>query len=139
MGTCRSRRRFCGACRWRTCRRDLQLARTCNLHPARILETLTLLEMTMNARERLAAAAEWLGYNDEQLSFGLRNAFDALRLYDYAQAHPNLPEMADEWEESDLIAALGYSPFEFDQTEAMISHEANTSGADKAAKAMRAA
>jgi hypothetical protein len=91
--------------------------------------------MTMNARERLAAAAEWLGYNHEQLSFGLRNAFDALRLYDYAQAHPNLPEMADDWEESDLIAALGYSPL----TEAIISHEADTSGADKAAEAMRAA
>jgi len=47
--------------------------------------------------------------------------------------------MADEWEESDLIAALGYSPFEFDHTEAPIWHEADTSGADKAAEAMRVA
>lgn len=93
----------------------------------------------MNARERLAAAADWLGYNEEQLSFGLRSAFDALRLYDYAQAHPELNEMADEWEESHLIAALGYSPFELDLTEAPISHEAETSGADKAAEAIRAA
>ncbi|VVE18347.1 MULTISPECIES: hypothetical protein [Pandoraea] len=93
----------------------------------------------MNARERLAAVADWLGYNDEQLSFGLRNAFDALRLYDYSQAHPELPEMADEWEESDLIAALGYSPYEFDQSEAILSHEADTSGAGKAAEAIRAA
>jgi len=95
--------------------------------------------MTMNACERLAAAANWLGGNDEQLSFGLRTAFDALRLYDYAQARPDLPEMADEWDESDLIAAQGYSPFELDHTEAPTSHEADTSGADKAAEAIRAA
>lgn len=93
----------------------------------------------MNARERLTAAADWLGYNHEQLSFGLRNAFDALRLYDYAQAHPCLPEMADEWDEPDLVAALGYSPFELDDTGSPISHEADTSGSDKAADAMRVA
>lgn len=93
----------------------------------------------MNARERLAAAAEWLGWNHEQLSFGLRNAFDALRLHDYAMARPDLPEMADEWEEKDLIAALGYSPWAVDETEAPISHEAETSGADKAAEAIYAA
>jgi hypothetical protein len=65
----------------------------------------------VNARERVAAVAAWLGWNHETLSFGLRNAVDALRLYDYAQAHPELPEIADEWEDSDLIAAIGYSPF----------------------------
>lgn len=93
----------------------------------------------MNARERLAAAADWLGWNHEALSFGLRNAFDALRLYDYAQAHPELPEMADSWDEVDLIAALGYSPFALDDAESPVTHEAETSGADKAAEAIRAA
>lgn len=84
----------------------------------------------MNARETLAHAAEWLGWQEESMSYGLRNAFDALRLYDYAQAHPELPEMADDWEESDFIAAIGYNPFSGED------HEAKTSGADAAAKAM---
>ena len=54
-----------------------------------------VLEIPINARERLAAAALWLGSNHEDLSDGLCNAFDGLRLYDYAQAHDQLPEMAD--------------------------------------------
>lgn len=66
----------------------------------------------MNAREQLAAVADWLGWQDESLSFGLRNSMDALRLYDYAQAHPNLHEMADEWPSRTRIAALGYDPLE---------------------------
>ena len=41
----------------------------------------------LNSREILAAAEAWLGWNDEDLSSGLRCAFDALRLYDYDQAH----------------------------------------------------
>jgi hypothetical protein len=65
----------------------------------------------MNAREMLSNVADWLGWQDEDLSAKLHNAFDALRLYDYAQNHPDLPEMADEWEEEDLINALGYNPF----------------------------
>lgn len=84
----------------------------------------------MNARERLAAVAEWLGWQEETLSFGLRNAFDGLRLYDYAQAHPNLPEMADEWKPRSRIAALGYDPM--DGT----NHEAETTGASEVASAM---
>lgn len=84
----------------------------------------------MNARERLADAAEWLGWNDEDLSAGLRNAFDGLRLYDYAQTHPDLPEMADEWEPGDRVAILGYDPLaEGRET----YHEAETSGAMQAA------
>jgi len=70
----------------------------------------TNLEKRMYSRERLAHAAEWYGWQSEELNSRLRNAFDALRLYDYAQAHPSLPEMADEWEAADLIAALGYNP-----------------------------
>lgn len=42
----------------------------------------------MNAREQIAAIAEWLGWQEESLSYGLRNAMDALRLFDYAQSHP---------------------------------------------------
>ena len=37
-----------------------------------------------NAREQLADVAEWLGWQDECLAFGLVNAYDALRLYDLA-------------------------------------------------------
>jgi hypothetical protein len=87
----------------------------------------------MNARETLAQAAEWLAWQEESMSFGLRNAFDALRLYDYAQAHPELPEMADDWEETHFIAAIGYNPF------SGMDHEAATSGADAAAEAMNMA
>lgn len=75
----------------------------------------------MNSRELLAAAAEWLGWQDEDLSARLRNAFDALRLYDFAQTHPNLPEMADEWEAEQLIQAIGYNPFEQDYSESNVS------------------
>ncbi len=64
----------------------------------------------MNAREQLSTVAEWLGWQDEALSFGLRNSMDALRLYDYAQARSNLPEMADEWTSGQRKAALGYDP-----------------------------
>lgn len=91
----------------------------------------------MNAREQLAAIADWLGWQEESLSFGLRNSMDALRLYDYAQAHPNLPEMADEWTPSILIAELGYNPFE--QAEATNGREVKETGATGAAKAMKAA
>lgn len=87
----------------------------------------------MNARERLAAAAEWLGWNDEDLSAGLRNAFDGLRLYDYAQARDDLPEMADEWPAKERIDALGYDPL------GGAYHDAESSGAASAADALKAA
>lgn len=65
----------------------------------------------MNAREILAAAADWLGWQDEDLSFGLKSAEDAIKLYAYSQANSgSLPEMADEWEPKDRRAALGYDP-----------------------------
>lgn len=86
-----------------------------------------------NAREILKAAEDWYGWNSESLSAGLRNAFDALRLWDYAQAHTHLPEMADEWKAKDLVKALGYNPFEEP------NHEAKTTGAVEAAEALSAA
>lgn len=64
----------------------------------------------MNAREILVAAADWLGWQEENMSFGLKSAEDAIKLYAYAQAHPELPEMADEWEPKDRRKALGYEP-----------------------------
>lgn len=65
----------------------------------------------MNSRETLAHIADWLGWQDETLSSGLHNSFDALRLYDYWQTHENrLDEAADEWESSERVAALGYDP-----------------------------
>lgn len=63
-----------------------------------------------NAREHLAVVAEWLSFQDESLSFGLVNAYDAMRLYDHSHANPHLGDFADEWLEQDRIAALGYDP-----------------------------
>jgi hypothetical protein len=64
----------------------------------------------MNARELLAAVADWLGWQDEDMSYGLKSGEDALKLYAYAQAHDELGEMADEWEPKDRKKALGYDP-----------------------------
>ena len=82
-----------------------------------------------NAWEMLVIVDDWLGWQDGDLSAKLRNAFDALRLYDYAQSHPDLPEMADEWEEGCLINAIGYNPFEQDYKE---SNETGARGAEVA-------
>lgn len=89
----------------------------------------------MNARQRLSEAAEWLGWNDENLSSGLRTAFDALRLYDYAQAHPELPEMADDWDPELISQVLGYDPLAANAQQ----HEAPTSGVDVVVRAMQEA
>ncbi len=91
----------------------------------------------MNAREQLAAVADWLGWQEESLSFGLRSAMDGLRLYDYAQAHPDLPEMADEWRPSSRIAALGYDPLAV--PEAAEGREVADTGAARASSAMKLA
>lgn len=85
----------------------------------------------MNAREQLAAVADWLGWQHENLSFGLRSSMDALRLYDYAQAHPDLPEMADEWKSRSRIAALGYDPLAV--PEAVEGRDVAETGAARAA------
>lgn len=87
----------------------------------------------MNSRETLAHVADWLGWQEEQLSYGMKNAFDALRLYDYWMDHQEtLPEMADEWDEKDRIAALGYDPME-----SCNCYESERSGATDAANALR--
>lgn len=70
----------------------------------------------MNAREQLKEISDWLGSEDEALSFGLRNSLDALALYDYAKAQPELFHgYVTEWDAEDRIAALGYDPLETDE------------------------
>lgn len=92
---------------------------------------------TYNARVQLADVAEWLGWQDESFSFGLRSSLDALRLYDYAQAHPELPEMAEEWETEDLEAAIGYDPM--GEREAIVGRSVGPTGAAAAFDAMKRA
>jgi len=72
----------------------------------------------LNAREQLEAAANWLGYHDEDLSFALKTPEDGLKLWAYGQAHPELAEMCDEtegnaadWTDAHFQAAIGYTPF----------------------------
>ena len=72
----------------------------------------------MNAREELEAAATWLGFHHEDLSFGLKSAEDGLKLYRYGAAHPELAEMCDapegdeaDWTPKHFKAAIGYNPF----------------------------
>ena len=88
----------------------------------------------MNAREQLAAVADWLGWQDESLSFGLRSSLDALRLYDYSQSNPHLPEMADAWSRKSRIAALSYDPL--DEPEASRGGDVAETGAAAAAAAL---
>lgn len=71
-----------------------------------------------NAREKLLAVANWLGWQDENLSEGLKSPEDAIRLYDYWVAHDDdLPEMADEYQDDEgrfmcvfREGILGYDP-----------------------------
>jgi hypothetical protein len=71
---------------------------------------------TRNAREQLAAAADWLGWQDENMSMGLKSPADGLKLWQHWQKHQErLPEMADEdCDGADVraerIKAIGYDP-----------------------------
>ena len=67
---------------------------------------------THNAREILVIVADWLGWQDETLSDGLKSPRDALKLWEYAQAHPDLHEMADQWSPKVLSYVLGYNPLQ---------------------------
>lgn len=72
----------------------------------------------LNAREKLLAIADWLGWQNEDLSFGLKSPEDAVKLYNYWQERADtLPEMADEVEDDEgryvfmfRKHALGYDP-----------------------------
>ena len=90
-----------------------------------------------NARQQLAAIAEWLGYQHEELSFGLRSSYDAMRLYDYAQQHGDFPELADDWSAEQRIAALGYDPLE--TWEAVHGRSVVATGAEQAHRALQTA
>jgi hypothetical protein len=72
----------------------------------------------LNAREQLEAASHWLGYHDENLSYGLKSPEDGLKLWRYGHNHPELAEMCDEpegddadWTDAHFKAAIGYNPF----------------------------
>lgn len=72
----------------------------------------------MNAREELGCAEAWLGFQHEDLSYGLKCAEDGLKLWRYAVAHPELAEFCDEatgetgdWEAKHFKAAIGYNPW----------------------------
>lgn len=65
----------------------------------------------MNAREQLEAAQNWLAWQHEGMSDGLRSANDGLRLWQYAMAHPELPEFLDTPDCAKCRRdALGYDP-----------------------------
>jgi hypothetical protein len=72
--------------------------------------------MNINAREQLEAATEWLGWSNENLSFGLKNAEDGLKLWRHMieDKGRELPEFADEWPEEVLVRILGYNPMDGD-------------------------
>lgn len=69
-------------------------------------------DVTVNVRQRMVLVADWLGWQDENLSFGLRTLQDAERLYLMANyAGPPYTEMADEWPEGLIKRVIGYDPF----------------------------
>ena len=64
----------------------------------------------ISAREELVAASHWLAWQAEDLSTRLRSGADALRLWRYAQQHPELPDLADDWQPEHRREAIGYDP-----------------------------
>ena len=67
----------------------------------------------INVREKMTLVAEWLNWQEEQLSYGLRSFDDAVILYDAMVGECNhLGEMADEWPEVERIRLLGYDPMQ---------------------------
>lgn len=66
--------------------------------------------MRTDVTVKLNEIVSWLSFQTDDLSFGLRSAEDALKLFDYAKANPELPEFADDWDKQCRIAAVGYDP-----------------------------
>lgn len=68
----------------------------------------------MNAREQLVAAADWLAWSNEDLSFGLKNADDALKLWRHMlhDGGVTLPKFADDWPKEVRVSVLGYDPLD---------------------------
>lgn len=77
----------------------------------------------LNAREKLLAIADWLGWQNEDLSFGLKSPEDAVKLHNYWQERADtLPEMADDEKDDEgrwmfmfRKHALGYDPLAQDE------------------------
>lgn len=75
--------------------------------------------MDLNAREQLEAAANWLAFHHEDLSFGLKSPEDGLKLWRAWTSDPALPEFCDapesELEAKQTLAIvrkiLGYDPW----------------------------
>lgn len=73
----------------------------------------------MNAREQLEAAFNWLGYQHEDLSFGLKSPEDALKLWKAWVADSTLPEFCDQPEDTIeerkitrlVVKTIGYDPW----------------------------
>jgi len=73
----------------------------------------------LNAREQLEAAFTWLGYQHDDLSFGLKSPEDAIKLWKAWQSDPELPEFCDEGEDYEdgqklnkrVRKILGYDPW----------------------------
>lgn len=76
--------------------------------------------MDLNAREQLEAAATWLGYQHEDLSYGLKSPEDGIKLWRYWTANDRLPEFCDQPEDEaegkvvvkHVKKAIGYNPWE---------------------------
>jgi hypothetical protein len=64
----------------------------------------------INIREFLSSAAEWLSWQEEDITYGLKTPEDAIKLYRYALENEDLPEMADTWAYKDRRRAIGYDP-----------------------------
>jgi len=64
----------------------------------------------INALELLERTVAWLNEQHGDLSWGLRSAEDAVKLFIYSWDHPELGEYADDWKSKDLCKALGYNP-----------------------------
>ena len=53
----------------------------------------------LNVREQMHLVEDWLGWQIEDLSFGLHSPADAIKLYEHSLRYSHkLHEMADEWQ-----------------------------------------
>lgn len=66
--------------------------------------------MRTDVTVKLNEIVDWLSFQTDDLSFGLLSVEDAIKLYDYAKANSELPELADSWDKQYLISAIGYDP-----------------------------
>jgi hypothetical protein len=67
----------------------------------------------INVREKMVLVADWLGWQDEYLSTGLKSFRDAEKLYDAAMKSEDeeMGEMADLWAPAMFRKVIGYNPF----------------------------